>query len=127
MPTIKFVTSNSAVDFPEDGDVNVLRVSIRNECGIPYRCASGNCGTDRVYVESGAENLSTPRKRERERLGELFDQGWRLACQTYALGDCSFSWDPGQRPLDERAVDRSLPSAAAERLKKRWLDAEDNA
>ena len=88
MPTIKFVTSNSAVDFPEDGDVNVLRVSIRNECGIPYRCASGNCGTDRVYVESGAENLSTPRKREREASRRAARPGWRLACQTCALGDC---------------------------------------
>jgi hypothetical protein len=31
------------------------------------------------------------------------------------------SWDPDQRPLDEKAVDKSLPSAAAERLKRRWM------
>lgn len=127
MPTIRFVTSGYAVDFPDDSDVNLLRVAIRNECGVPFRCASGNCGTDRVFVVEGAEHLSPPRKRERDRLGPLLDQGWRLACQTYVAGDLSITWDPDQKPLDERAVDRSLPSAAAERLKRRWLESDDTA
>ena len=127
MPTIRYLTTNCAVDFDDGEDVNMLRVAIRNEVGVPYRCASGNCGTDRVHVEEGAENLSAPRKRERERLGPLLDEGWRLACQTYAEGDCAVSWDPDQKPLDERAVDRSLPSAANERLRKRWLSEDDGA
>lgn len=127
MPKITFQTSDCAVEFPDGDDVNMLRVAIRNECGVPYRCASGNCGTDRVYVESGQENLSPPRKRERDRLGPLLDQGWRLACQTYVEGDVTISWDPEQKPLDDRAVDRSLPSRADERLKRRWLDADDTA
>lgn len=126
MPTIKFVTSGYAVDFPDDIDVNLLRVAIRNECGVPYRCASGNCGTDRVFVEEGAENLSAPRKRERDRLGTLLDEGWRLACQTYVEGDVSVSWDPDQLPLDEKAIDRSLPSRARENLERRWLAADDS-
>ncbi len=121
MPTVRFATSGFAVDFPDGDDVNLLRVSVRNECGVPYRCASGNCGTDRVFIEEGAEHLSAPRKRERDRLGPLLEQGWRLACQTYAEGDVTVSWDPDQVPLDERAVDKSLPSAAAERLKRRWM------
>ena len=125
MPTIHFVTSGAAVDFADGDDVNLLRIAIRNECGVPYRCASGNCGTDRVYIESGRENLSPPRKRERERLGELLDEGWRLACQTYVSGNCAISWDPDQTALDERAIDRSLPTAVNERLRRRWLSAED--
>ncbi|MGH9138096.1 MAG: 2Fe-2S iron-sulfur cluster-binding protein [Acidimicrobiales bacterium] len=127
MPTIRFLTSGCAVDFSDDDEVNVLRVAIRNECNVPYRCASGNCGTDRVFVEDGAENLSPPRRRERDRLGSLLEQGWRLCCQTYAAGDVSLSWDPDQKPLDERWADRSLPSRADERLKRRWLDVDDNA
>lgn len=127
MPTIRFVTSNCAVDFPEGDDVNLLRVAIRNECAVPFRCASGNCGTDRVHVESGQASLSPPRKRERERLGELLDHGWRLACQTYVSGDCAVTWDPDQKPLDERATDRSLPAAVNERLQRRWLSSEDTA
>lgn len=125
MPTIRFVTSGCAVDFADGDDVNLLRVAIRNECGVPYRCASGNCGTDRVHVESGHEHLSPPRKRERERLGELLDGGWRLACQTYVSGDCAVSWDPDQTALDDRVIDRSLPTAVNERLRRRWLSTED--
>lgn len=127
MPTIRFVTSNCAVDFPDGDDVNLLRVAIRNECAVPYRCASGNCGTDRVHVESGHDNLSPPRMRERDRLGDLLDQGWRLACQTYVSGDCAVTWDPDQKPLDDRMLDKSLPASVNERLQKRWLSSQDTA
>ena len=127
MPTIRFLTSDCAVDFPDGDDVNLLRVAIRNECNVPYKCASGNCGTDRVRVVDGAGNLSAMRKRERERLGDLAEQGYRLCCQTYAFGDVSISWDPDQKALDDRWVDRSLPSKADERLKRRWLSEADTA
>jgi ferredoxin len=125
MPKITFATSGRIVEFPEGDDVNLLRVAIRNDCGVPYRCASGNCGTDRVKVEAGAENLSPPRARERTRLGELLDQGYRLCCQTYVSGDVTISWDPDQKPLDERVVDRALPNKVDERIKQRWLSAAD--
>ena len=125
MPTIRFITSGRTVDFPDGDDVNLLRVAIRNECEVPYKCASGNCGTDRIFVESGANNLSPPRKRERDRLGKLLDQGWRLACQTYVTGDISISWDKDQTPLNPNAVDKSLPNQVDERIKNRWLQAND--
>jgi nitrite reductase (NADH) small subunit len=127
MPTIRYLTSGCAVEFPDGDEVNMLRVAIRNECDVPYKCASGNCGTDRVRVVAGAENLSPPRKRERERLGELLDQGYRLCCQTYAGGDVTVEWDPDQKALDDRWVDKSLPSRADERLKRRWLSEADTA
>ena len=66
------------------------------------------------------------RKRERERLGDLAEQGI-ACCQTYAFGDVSLSWDPDQKALDDRWVDRSLPSKADERLKRRWLSEADTA
>jgi ferredoxin len=125
MPTIRFITSGRTVDFPDGDDVNLLRIAIRNECDVPYKCASGNCGTDRIYVESGANHLSPPRKRERDRLGELLDQGWRLACQTYVSGDISISWDKDQTPLNPNAVDKSLPNQVDERIKNRWLQSKD--
>lgn len=116
MPRIEFRTSGCAVDFDDGDEVNLLRVAIRHDCGVPYKCASGNCGTDRVHVEAGAEHLSPLRPKERERLGELIDAGWRLACQTYAAGDVTVTWDPDQRPLEGRAADK---------LKERWLAAAD--
>jgi ferredoxin len=119
MPTIDFRTSGCTVDFEEGSEVNLLRVAIRHECGVPYRCASGNCGTDRVHVEAGAENLSPVRRKERDRLGELIDQGWRLACQTYTSGDLTVTWSPDQKPLENER--------AAEKLRDRWLSQPDTA
>jgi ferredoxin len=113
MPAIRFVTSDRVVEFDEGSEVNLLRTAIRNDCGVPYKCASGNCGTDRVHVESGAENLSPVRRKERDRLGDLVDEGWRLACQTYTSGDVAVTWDPDQKALP---VGR-----AADKLRERWL------
>jgi len=41
VPEIHFKTSDRAVSFPDGDDVNLLRVAIRYECGLPWRCASG--------------------------------------------------------------------------------------
>jgi ferredoxin len=117
VPTISYLTSGQDVEFPDGDEVNLLRVSLRNDCGVPYRCASGNCGTDRVKVEAGADNLSPVRRKERERLGEeLLAAGYRLCCQTYALGDVAISWDPNQKALDGRG---------GEKLRERWLEGKD--
>lgn len=117
MPAIHFRTSGRTVEFDAGDDVNMLRAALRHEAGVPFKCASGNCGTDRVLVESGAEHLSAPRKREREMLGpELLDAGYRLACQTYVEGDCTVSWDPEQKAL--------ISDRAAEALTKKWLSGE---
>jgi ferredoxin len=120
VPEIHFKTSGRVVSFRDGDEVNILRISIREECGLPWRCASGKCGTDRFRVESGAEHLSPVRRRERDRLGELLQQGYRLGCQTYTSGDVVITWDPGQRGLDEE-------SEAGRRLKAKWLAEPDDA
>ena len=117
MPKITFATTGRAVEFDDGDEVNVLRVSIRHGCGVPFKCASGNCGTDRIFVEQGAENLSPIRRKERDRLGDEISQGYRLACQTYALGDVTISWDPNRTPASS--------ARAEELLRKRWLAAKD--
>jgi ferredoxin len=109
VPTVWYRTSDTRVEFDEGDEINLLRVAIRNDCGVPFKCASGNCGTDTVLVEAGAENLSRVRPKERDRLGGAVDRGYRLACQTYASGDVTLSWDPNQTGTD------------SERLKQKWL------
>lgn len=115
MAKIRFLTSDREVEFDDDEEVNVLRTAIRNDCGLPWKCASGMCGTDRIRVVDGLDNLAPPRRRERDRLGPLLDEGVRLACQTYATGDISVVWDPDQQGIDE-------DSKAGKRLKSIWLD-----
>jgi ferredoxin len=118
VPTIRFLTTDRSVDFPDGDDVNLLRVAIRQECGVPYKCASGNCGTDRVCVVEGADNLEPARRRERETLGdELLAAGYRLACQTYVRGDVAVRWDPDQKAL--------ISDRAADKLRSKWLSAAD--
>lgn len=119
MPKITFATSGKVVEFPDGDEVNVLRVAIRNEVGVPYRCASGNCGTDRVHVEAGAENLSPLRPKEIQRLGNDVDCGYRLACQTYAMGDVTITWDPDRKPPTSDELEA--------KLRERWLAKEDTA
>ena len=118
MPTIRFITSGKEVTFPEGDEVNLLRIAIRNDCGIPFKCASGNCGTDRVRVVEGLEHTIAPRKRERDRLGELLQHGYRLSCQTYVSGDVTVEWDPDQTVLSDVAM---------ERLSRVWLSKDDTA
>jgi ferredoxin len=125
VPTIWFRTSDTKVTFDED-EVNLLRLAIRQRVPVPFKCASGNCGTDRVFIEEGAENLSRLRPKERDRLGDDVDHGFRLACQTYVSGDVTISWDPDQKGTDSErlrqkwiegdvAVDRERAAGAAER------------
>jgi ferredoxin len=112
VPTIWFRTSDTKVSFEDGEEVNLLRVAIRHGAGVPFRCASGNCGTDRVLIEEGASNLSRVRPKERDRLGDDVAHGYRLTCQTYASGDVTLSWDPEQRGTDN------------DRLRRLWLDGE---
>lgn len=118
MPIINYQTSGKQVEFDGDEDVNLLRVAIRNDCGVPYKCASGNCATDRVFIVEGAENLSPVRTKERERLGDEVDQGYRLACQTYTEGDVTLIWDPDSQP--------NMPERSRKALRDMWLAKEDS-
>jgi ferredoxin len=119
MPRIRFDTTDREVTFPDGDEVNLLRVAIRNEAGIPFKCASGNCGTDRVRVLEGADQCVPARRRERERLGDLVHEGYRLACQTYVSGDVSVAWDPDQREME-------AGGRAYDRLKQVWLSKADD-
>ncbi len=120
MPTIRFETSDREVAFPDGDEVNLLRIALRHDCGIPFKCASGNCGTDRVRVLTGAEHCVPPRRRERDRLEELLDQGYRLACQTYVFGDLTVAWDPDQ-------VELGATGRVYDKLKQVWLAKDDTA
>jgi ferredoxin len=92
MQTIDFKTSGKKLEVNKES--NLLRMSIRYEGGIPYKCGGGICGTCVVKIEEGAADLSKVSKKEVEKLGEdLISQGYRLACQTFVNGDVTLNWD----------------------------------
>jgi ferredoxin len=109
MIAITFLTNGGrTVTAPENS--SLLRVSIRDRGGIPFKCGGGLCGTCRCLIEEGLENTDAVKPKERKHLtDEQLAAGWRMACQTFVLrGAVSVSWPP--RPV---AV-TPAPAAAAD-------------
>ena len=94
MIKVTFITnSGKTVEAPENS--NLLRVSLREQGGIPFKCGGGLCGTCRCRIESGIENTDAIKPKERKHLSEAdFASGHRMACQTFVNGDVSVSWIP---------------------------------
>ena len=112
MIKVTFVTNNGkTVTAPENS--NLLRVSLREQGGIPFKCGGGLCGTCRCRIESGIEHTDAIKPKERRHLTEEdFSRGFRMACQTFLTGDVSVSWVPlserhsaATQPAQERAAD----------------------
>ena len=98
MITVTFATNdNKAVQAPPNS--NLLRVSLREKGGIPFKCGGGLCGTCRCRIETGLEHADAIKDKERKHLTEAdFANGYRMACQTFVNGDVSVSWQPRPKP-----------------------------
>jgi len=92
--TVTFVTNGmKTVTAPENS--NLLRLSLREQGGIPFKCGGGLCGTCKCRIESGLEHTDPIKPKERRHLTEAdFANGYRMACQTFVNGDVSVSWLP---------------------------------
>lgn len=79
--------------------------AVRAGVAIVHDCdGQGVCATCQLFVEEGADRLSSPDPREREQLGTRIEQGWRLCCLTIVEGDCvvrvpvgTFAYPPEQQ------------------------------
>jgi ferredoxin len=73
---------------------NLLRVSLREQGGIPFKCGGGVCGTCKCRIERGLEYTDAIKPKERKHLSEAqLAQGYRMACQTFVVrGDVAVSW-----------------------------------
>ncbi len=92
MIQIVFVTNdNKTVTAP--GNSNLLRVSLREKGGIPFKCGGGLCGTCRCHIDIGIEHTDAIKLKEKKHLSdEDLAKGYRMACQTFVNGDISVSW-----------------------------------
>ena len=115
MIEVIFVTNGGkTVTAPENS--NLLRVSLREKGGIPFKCGGGLCGTCKCLIEKGIENTDAIKPKERKHLTEeQFAAGYRMACQTFLNGDVSVSWIP--KPV-------AVPNTFA--ANRRLLTANDN-
>lgn len=92
MPQITFVSNQGkVVDAPDNS--NLLRVSLREKGGIPFKCGGGLCGTCKCKIVEGLANTDAVKAKERKHFNdEQFAQGYRLACQTFVHGDIQVVW-----------------------------------
>ena len=106
MITVTFVTNAGKVATADD-NTNLLRLSLREKGGIPFKCGGGLCGTCRCHIDQGLENTDDVKPKERNHLTEEdLANGFRMACQTFVLkGEVSVSWDPKRQP-PRPAIDR---------------------
>jgi ferredoxin len=92
--TVTFI-SNAMKAVTAPADSNLLRVSLREQGGIPFKCGGGICGTCKCLIERGIEHTDAVKAKERRHLSESdLAQGYRMACQTFIRGDVSVSWQP---------------------------------
>ena len=92
--SITFVTNDGKVVSVAE-KANLLRTSIREKGGIPFKCGAGICGTCKCKIEKGLENTDAIKDRERNHLSDAdFAAGHRMACQTFVQGDIEVSWIP---------------------------------
>jgi ferredoxin len=110
MPLMTFQTSGKTIEVKQDA--NLLRTSIRYEGSVPFKCGGGLCGTCKVRIVEGSENLSKVMKKEIDRLGEeKISQGYRLACQTFITGDVTLAWGEEDMERLNKIAQRRINSA----------------
>ncbi|MBX3608761.1 MAG: 2Fe-2S iron-sulfur cluster binding domain-containing protein [Hydrogenophaga sp.] len=92
MIQVTFITNdNKQVEAPENS--NLLRVSLREKGGIPFKCGGGLCGTCKCRIEQGLEHTDEVKAKERKHLSDAdLQAGYRMACQTFLRGDIAVSW-----------------------------------
>lgn len=112
MITITFVTNGNKTVTAEENS-NLLRVSLRQQGGIPFKCGGGICGTCRCHIDAGLEHTDKVKNKERKHLTEAdIAAGYRMACQTFVTGDVSVSWKVPEKAAAARPAVQAPPSPA---------------
>ena len=108
MPKVVFVNEKKEVEVPAGAN---LREEARKAGIIVYsglaryvNCfGHGQCGTCKVLIKKGAENLSPKTRMERFTLWRMLatighEDEMRLACQAQVNGDCTVETHPTMEP-----------------------------
>ena len=103
MIQITFLTNNKLTVTATEG-ANLLRTSLREKGGIPFKCGGGLCGTCKCLIEKGIEHTDGLKPKEKKHLSaDEIAGGYRMACQTFVNGDIEVSWKPRESTTPARA------------------------
>ena len=115
MPTIKFLNEKKTVEVPEGA--NLRKAALRENAPLykgPHRVFNchgfGLCGSCRVLIKKGRENVSPPSwfEKLRVRIGLTFfyrlghEDEMRLACRTKVHGDLEVETRPSMNLHGEK-------------------------
>jgi len=86
MPKVTFMPLGQS--FEVDDEMTILVAAIRNGVELRHDCTEAICGTDRVRIIAGQQNL-TPMDENEELTLSMLDAGpeERLGCVAKVLGD----------------------------------------
>jgi ferredoxin len=109
MPTVVFHKDGQAYrgEIAENTNL-VVRAAIKQfpYPHLSYGCGMGKCGKCACRIVSGAERLAAPNWKEKQRLGERLDHGYRLVCQLWLSHDIEVSQDAVRyETVETKAVD----------------------
>jgi ferredoxin len=120
MPKVVFVKEKKEIEVPAGAN---LREAARSAGIEVYQGLSrylncfghGTCGTCRVLVKKGMENLSPKKGIERFTLARMLatignEHEMRLSCQVQVLGDCTIETRPSQNWSGENFWQKPYPN-----------------
>ncbi|WP_135465791.1 2Fe-2S iron-sulfur cluster-binding protein [Crenalkalicoccus roseus] len=107
MPIVTFHKDGQAHSEEVADNTNlVVRAGIRKFPfpHLRYGCGMGKCGKCASRILAGAEHLPEPNWKERKVLGEMLEQGCRLACQLWLHHDLALTQDGVAPPRPARSA-----------------------
>lgn len=78
---VKVSQNNSTFIIESQPKQNLLNAALNQGFPIDYKCTKGSCGRCTVRIWEGKNLLNSPTDKEREKLKESIQAGYRLACQ----------------------------------------------
>ena len=101
MPRLTFMRRGRSFEVPAGTTILILVSAIQNGLQLRHDCTEAICGTDRIRIASGKDNLSDKTENEELTL-EMMNGGAdeRLGCVARILGDVTVEL-PDYKPEDK--------------------------
>ncbi|APJ03352.1 2Fe-2S iron-sulfur cluster-binding protein [Silvanigrella aquatica] len=90
-PIIHFVLEDMEVEVPIGSTFQ--QIVDASGADVTFGCRNGTCGTCRIKIEKGTENISPMEREEKDFLQSIeANSNERLGCQIKILGNCSINY-----------------------------------
>ena len=120
MPKVVFVNEKKEIEVPEGANLRdeARKAGVQVYSGLAkyLNCfGHGTCGTGRVLIKKGMENLSPKGRLERIKLAMMLstighEDEMRLSCQVQVNGDCSIQTKPAMNLSGENFWQKPYPN-----------------